>query len=198
MQLRVMLVDRCALVRSGFRRILEDEPDMAVVAEVANGRDAVRVVSRRDIDVVVVGTTVARRPTPTEVIDLLRARPNTKVVCLRHWAGLQEVKDALSAGVVGCIDLYRASEMDLKRAIRVVGRGERYLSSGLSDSAASQASSDDRSLEHRYELLTLREKQVSELVARSRSNREIAVGTQLEPEHHGRSSDQHHEEDRCT
>jgi DNA-binding NarL/FixJ family response regulator len=80
MQSAVMLVERSALVRSGLRRILEDEPDITVVAEASNAGAAGAALSHTDVDVVVVSTAADREAIRTSAIAALRLAANIKII----------------------------------------------------------------------------------------------------------------------
>ena len=170
MQLGVMLVERSALVRSGLRRMLEDEADITVVAEASSAGEAVAALSRTDVDVVVVSSTADREAIRTSAIASLRMAANIKVICVSHWADARDVESVLGAGASGCVEMFDATEADLKTAVYLVGRGERYLSPGLLDGGVVNAPG----WEADYERLTAREKEILVLIAQSKSNREIA------------------------
>jgi DNA-binding NarL/FixJ family response regulator len=170
MALRVMLVERSALVRTGLRRLLDDEPDFAVVAEASDAQEAIEVLSHGGVDLVVVSASVVREAIHTSALASMRVVGDVKVICLGHWASDRDVESALAAGASGCVDVLDATDADLKTAICLVGRGERYLSPGLSRGPTTGESG----WEADYERLTAREKEVLVLIARSKSNREIA------------------------
>ena len=170
MALRVMLVERSALVRIGLRRLLDDEPDIAVVAEASHPQEALKVLPRGGVDLVVVSASVVREAIRTSALAAMRMVGDVKVICLSHWASDRDVEGALAAGASGCVDVLDATDADLKTAICLVGRGERYLSPGLSRGPTTGESG----WEADYERLTAREKEVLVLIARSKSNREIA------------------------
>ena len=169
MPLGVMLVERSALVRSGLRRILEGEADIIVVAEASNTGEAVAALTRTDVDVVVVSSIADREAIQTSAIASLRRAANIKIICVSHWADSRGVNDVLGAGASGCVEMFDATEADLKTAVYLVARGERYLSPGLTNGVVS-----DSGWEADYERLTAREKEILVLIAHSKSNREIA------------------------
>jgi len=170
MPLRVMLVERSALVRAGLRRLLDDEPDIAVVAEASRAQEAVEVLSRGGVDLVVLSALVVRELVRTPAIASMRMVDDVKVLCLGHWTSDRDVESALAAGASGCVDVLDATDADLTTAVCLVGRGERYLSPGLSRGPTT----DESGWEGVYERLTVREKEVLVLIAHSKSNREIA------------------------
>jgi len=173
--IRVVLVDDHALVRQGFRRILEDDPDIEVVGEAGSGLDAVALVKKSDPDVVVMDMSMPEMNGLHATMELVKQRPGTKVLILSMYSDEQYVKNALDAGAKGYI-LKNAIENDLTRAVRAVAAGEQYLAPELSSVLirAIQTGSFDKSTDP-YDRLTQREKQVLQLIAHGKSNKEIAV-----------------------
>ncbi len=173
--IRVVLVDDHALVRQGFRRILEDDPDLTVVGEASNGLDAIALVKKTDPDVVVMDMAMPEMSGLHATMELMKQRPGTKVLILSMYSDEQYVRNALDAGAKGYI-LKNAIENDLTRAVKAVAGGEQYLAPELSSVLikAIQSGSFDKSADP-YDRLTQREKQVLQLIARGKSNKEIAV-----------------------
>lgn len=170
MPLRVLLVERSSLIRAACRRMLQEEPDLSVVAEAANTGEAVATLSRQDVDVVVICATAEREAIRASAIAALRLAADVKIICVAHWTDPRDVDATLNAGALGCVELYDASDADVKRAVHLVHRGERYLSPGLSSASGAV----ELGREAGYERLTAREKEVLLRVAQSKSNREIA------------------------
>ena len=129
--IRVVLVDDHALVRQGFRRILEDDPDIAVAGEAGNGLDGVALVKKTDPDVVVMDMSMPEMNGLHATMEMVKVRPGTKVLILSMYSDEQYVRNALDAGARGYI-LKNAIENDLVRAVKSVAAGERYLSPDLS------------------------------------------------------------------
>jgi DNA-binding NarL/FixJ family response regulator len=173
--IRVVLVDDHALVRQGFRRILEDDPDIEVVGEAGSGLDAVALVKKTDPDVVVMDMSMPEMNGLHATMELVKQRPGTKVLILSMYSDEQYVKNALDAGAKGYI-LKNAIENDLTRAVRAVAAGDQYLAPELSSVLirAIQTGSFEKSADP-YDRLTQREKQVLQLIAHGKSNKEIAV-----------------------
>ena len=170
MRLRVMLVERSTLVRSGLRRVLEEDADITVVSEANNGRDALETLTRHDVDVLVICSTVDREACRASAIAALRPTGDLGIVCVNHWTNAAEVGATLSAGAHGCVEISDATDADLRAAVRRVSRCERYVSPGLLNGTPVNGSS----FEADYERLTTREREILVLIARSLSNREIA------------------------
>ena len=173
--IRVVLVDDHALVRQGFRRILEDDPDLTVVGEASNGTDAIALVKKTDPDVVVMDMAMPEMSGLHATMELVKQRPAIKVLILSMYSDEQYVRNALDAGVKGYI-LKSAIENDLTRAVKAVATGEQYLAPELSSVLirAIQTGSFEKASDP-YDRLTQREKQVLQLIAHGKSNKEIAV-----------------------
>ena len=173
--IRVVLVDDHALVRQGFRRILEDDPELTVVGEASNGADAIALVKKTDPDVVVMDMAMPEMSGLHATMEMIKQRPGTKVLILSMYSDEQYVRNALDAGAKGYI-LKSAIENDLTRAVKAVAAGEQYLAPELSSVLirAIQTGSFEKSSDP-YERLTQREKQVLQLIAHGKSNKEIAV-----------------------
>jgi two-component system, NarL family, response regulator NreC len=173
--IRVVLVDDHALVRQGFRRILEDDPEIDVVGEAGSGVDAVALAKKHDPDVIVMDMSMPEMNGLHATMELMKQRPGSKVLILSMYSDEQYVRNALDAGAKGYI-LKNAIENDLTRAVKAVAAGEQYLAPELSSVLirAIQTGSFDKSNDP-YERLTQREKQVLQLIAHGKSNKEIAV-----------------------
>jgi DNA-binding NarL/FixJ family response regulator len=173
--IRVVLVDDHALVRQGFRRILEDDPELTVVGEASNGTDAIALVKKTDPDVVVMDMAMPEMSGLHATMEIIKQRPGTKVLILSMYSDEQYVRNALDAGAKGYI-LKSAIENDLTRAVKAVAAGEQYLAPELSSVLirAIQTGSFDKASDP-YDRLTQREKQVLQLIAHGKSNKEIAV-----------------------
>lgn len=177
--IRVVLVDDHALVRQGFRRILEDDPELSVVGEASNGLDAIALVKKTDPDVVVMDMAMPEMSGLHATMELVKQRPGTKVLILSMYSDEQYVRNALDAGAKGYI-LKNAIENDLTRAVKAVAAGEQYLAPELSGVLirAMQTGGFEKSTDP-YERITQREKQVLQLIAHGKSNKEIAVMLEL-------------------
>jgi DNA-binding NarL/FixJ family response regulator len=173
MPIRVILADDHALVRQGFRRILDDEPDITVIGEAGGGAEAIELERRLDPDVVVLDMAMPEIDGLHAAIEILRARPDRPILILSMYDDAQYVRNALAAWVRGYI-LKNALEVDLIRAVRELAQGRRFLSPELVAAVergdAAQDADDDP-----FTQLSARELQVLRLVAMGRSNKEIAT-----------------------
>jgi DNA-binding NarL/FixJ family response regulator len=179
----IVLADDHPIVRQGMRGLLESEPGFVVVGEAGDGREAMELVERLQPDVAILdlmmpelnGLEVARRT--------LRLSPRTRVVILSMYSDEPHVLEALRAGAMAYV-LKGTSTETLIYALREAMAGRRYLSPPLSDRAVevylAQIGTAERPTD-RYALLTAREREVLELVARGASYAEIADKLTISP-----------------
>jgi len=174
--IRVILVDDHALVRQGFRRILEEEDGVAVVGEAGNAQEGVALARKERPDVVLMDMSMPDANGIHAAREILRDRPETRILVLSMYSDAQYVRSALDAGVSGYI-LKSALETDLTRAVRAVAAGQQYLGPELSHVLirALREKQDSPREPDAFEQLTQREKQVQQLIAHGKSNKEIAA-----------------------
>jgi DNA-binding NarL/FixJ family response regulator len=164
-EITVLLVDDHGLVRRGFRRILEDDEGMKVVGEASNGVEAIRMAYELKPKVVVMDLSMPELDGVQATKEIVKHLPGTEVLILSMHADDNYVRNALDAGAKGYL-LKSSIDVDLVGAIRSVAEGKRFMGNGLRYAARGQ---DDE-----LSKLTAREKQVLQLIAQGRSNKEIA------------------------
>jgi DNA-binding NarL/FixJ family response regulator len=170
--IKVLLADDHGIVRAGLRRIVEDSDDMEVVAEAADGKEAIRQARKQALDVVVVDISMPGMD-GLEVISQLRAyTPQLPIIVLTMHEEEQYVVRAIEAGAMGYITKRSAPEQ-LVEAIRKVHAGGRYLTDEAAELLALCVA---RGAQARFPLdtLSMRELQVLRRLALGRTNREIA------------------------
>jgi two-component system, NarL family, response regulator NreC len=167
--LRLVLADDHVLVRQGLRSLLESE-GFAVVGEAADGLEVTRLVRNENPDVVVLDIGMPRFNGLNAALELTRAHPRVKVIVLTQHDERQYVAEALRCGVKGYV-LKSQAARDLVQAIRRVCQGEVYLSPGVSGAIA-EAYGSPNSVS---DALSVRERQVLQLIAEGESTREIAA-----------------------
>jgi DNA-binding NarL/FixJ family response regulator len=162
----VLLVDDHALVRRGFRRLLEDDPQLAVVGEASDGEEAIRLSATLGPQVVVMDCALPGTNGIAAARRILDARPATAVLMLSMHGEETLVRQALDAGARGYI-LKDALDLDLAGTVRRVASGETVLDPKLSRAAPLRGERDHR--------LTARELQVLQLICAGHTNRTIAA-----------------------
>ncbi|MDF5755705.1 response regulator transcription factor [Spongiactinospora sp. TRM90649] len=169
-----MIADDQAMVRAGLRMVLESEEDMRVVGEAADGVDAVAVARRTEPDIVLMDLQMPRMDGLAATTELL-SRPNPpKVVVLTTFDTDENLYAALRAGVSGFL-LKVSPPEQLVEGVRVVAAGEALLDPAITTRViASFAGRHDPVPPPRLAELTPRELEVLRLLARGRSNAEIA------------------------
>jgi DNA-binding NarL/FixJ family response regulator len=165
-KLTVVLVDDHALVRKGFRRMLEDDPAISVVGEASNGEDAVRLALELKPKVVVMDCALPGID-GIEATRRIRAKmPDATVRMLSMHSEDTLVRQSLEAGARGYI-LKSALELDLVSAIKRVARGDLVLDPQLAKPAALKGERDSA--------LTTRELEILRHIVAGKSNKEIAA-----------------------
>jgi DNA-binding NarL/FixJ family response regulator len=126
---KILLADDHAMVRRGLRHVLEAEPDLDVVAEAGDGRDAVDVALREEVDLAILDVTMPRQTGLQAALELSRRRPELRVLMLSMHDNEQFFFAALRAGASGYV-LKSAADRDLVGACRAAMRGETFLYPG--------------------------------------------------------------------
>lgn len=171
--IRIVLVDDHALVRQGFRRILEEDPGLQVAGEAGSAEEGIALVRQQRPDVVLMDMAMPDANGIQAAREILRERPETKVLVLSMYSDAQYVRSALDAGVSGYI-LKSALETDLTRAVRAVAQGQQYLSPELAGVLIKALRDRDEPDDDKFDKLTEREKQVLQYIAHGKSNKDIA------------------------
>ncbi|MDQ0407292.1 response regulator transcription factor [Streptomyces sp. NBC_01723] len=182
--LRVALVDDQALMRAGFRALLDAEDGIEVVGEAADGEQGVALVREQVPDVALVDVQMPVM-TGIEATRRIAADPAlaaVRVVILTNYGLDEYVFEALRAGASGFL-LKDTEPADLLQAIQVVARGEALLSPSVTRTLIGEfvARPPDRSTAPGLDCLTRREREVTALAARGLSNEEIAAHMVISP-----------------
>jgi DNA-binding NarL/FixJ family response regulator len=165
-KISVLLVDDHSLVRQGFRRMLEDDPDLVVVGEASDGHDAVKAAETLSPDVVVMDFALPSMNGAVATRQMLKTDPDLAVLILSMHSESTYVRTCLQAGVRGYL-LKNAMDLELVDAVKQVARGEKVLDPRLSF-VAGGAEADTKEL-------TTRELEVLQLIVHGKSNKEIAI-----------------------
>ncbi|MFZ5447248.1 MAG: response regulator [Thermodesulfobacteriota bacterium] len=174
MGITILLVDDHKILRQGLRTLLAKEPDMEVVAEAEDGRDAVRLVRELSPKVVIMDVGMPDLNGIEATRQILQESPETKVVALSMHSDRRFVSNMLKAGASGYLLKDSAFE-ELATAIRMVMARKTYLSHEIAHVVVKDyvqgGSKDDPSV---FSVLSPREREVLQLMAEGKTNRQIA------------------------
>ena len=169
-KIRILLADDHAVVRQGFKMILGAQSDMEIVAEAGNGREAVESAEKLRPDVVVMDVAMPELNGIEATRRIIDAWPHTRVLALSMHKDTVYVREILRAGARGYL-LKDSPAGELVAAVRAVASGEGYLSPAVSNAVL-----DDyrRHVTNPIDLLTSREREVLQMLAEGKTNKEIA------------------------
>ena len=178
--IRMILADDHLVIRRGLRLVLEREPGFIVVGEAADGKEAIQLAQDLSPEVAVLDVAMPNLNGIEAARQITASSANTAVVMLSMHSDESYVLRALNAGARGYL-LKDSPEEDLIAAIRAVSSGKAYFSPAISrvlvDDYVRQLRK--RGLEDSYELLTAREREILQLLAEGKSNKDLAIRLNL-------------------
>jgi two-component system, NarL family, response regulator NreC len=174
--IRVLLADDHGLLRKGVRSVLTQDPAVTIVGEAGDGSEAVRLAEELAPDVVVMDVAMPGLNGLDAAAQITRKSKRVGVIVLTMYSDEEYLIRAVSAGVRGYL-LKDSAEPDLIRAVKAVAAGNTFFSSAVADTLIDDyverlQRSDVRDS---YELLTDREKQVLQLLAEGKTNKDVAA-----------------------
>jgi two-component system, NarL family, response regulator NreC len=174
-RLRILIADDHTIVRQGIRKILEERPEWEVVAEAGDGREAVKQALELEPDIALLDIGMPMLNGIEAAAQITRRAPSVSVVILSMHPNEAYITRALQAGAKAYL-LKDSADTDLIRALTLVSQGKSFFSP-----AVTKVMLDDyvrhlaaRGVVDRYDSLSEREREIFQLVAEGRSNREIA------------------------
>lgn len=182
MSIAVFLADDHAVVRDGLRYMLGAQPDIRVIGDTADGREAVKKVMELQPDVVIIDISMPELNGIEASIQILNECPTIKVIILSMYATEEHIFRALKAGVRGYL-LKETAGIEVVDAVRAVFEGSRYLSEKISDKVIDNYIRQRENAEARgpLEHLSPREREVLQFVVEGKSSAEIAEILCLSP-----------------
>jgi DNA-binding NarL/FixJ family response regulator len=178
--IRVLLADDHALVRAGFRALLSKLPGIEVVAEAADGREALALVKAHLPDLVLMDISMAGLNGLDAAVRIAKEFPDVRVLMLSAHAHEDYVKQSLRAGAAGYL-VKNAGIAELELAVQAVARGETYLSPAISKQVVADYIRRVGGEPSPLELLTPRQREILQLIAEGHSTKEIARVLHVSP-----------------
>jgi len=174
--IRILLADDHTVVRDGLRALVEKQPDMAVVGEAADGRDTIRMAEEQTPDVIIMDIAMPNMNGIEATRRITASNPQTAVLILSMHQDESYVLRSLKAGARGYL-LKESVRSDIIEAIRAVSQGRSFLTRKVSRILQEDyvREMERRGLEDSYDLLTDREREILQLVAEGRTNKEAAT-----------------------
>ena len=177
-KLSVLVCDDHALFREGVKTILNSQPDIEVVGEAANGKEAVDLALRLKPDVIVMDIAMPILRGFEAVRRIRKAQPEAKVLILTVYDDEDLIARCLDAGAVGYV-LKDSPPLQLVYAIRAIHQGRQYLSAGALTGVVRQHVAQTSEFKDSYELLSDREREILVLLAEGLSLKDIAAQLHL-------------------
>ncbi|MDQ6699609.1 MAG: response regulator transcription factor [Acidobacteriota bacterium] len=172
---RILLADDHGIVRQGLRAVLAREPSLEVIGESSDGREAVRLAEALQPNIVIMDISMPQLNGLEAAKQIVKASPRTHIIILSMHSDETYLIRALQAGVKGYL-LKESAEEDLIRAVRMVAQGKTFFSPAVTNALLADYMRDmqQRNLRDSYDLLTEREREVLQLLAEGKSNKEAA------------------------
>ena len=168
--MKLLVADDHGIMRSGLRLLLGRQPDMEVIAEAADGIEAVQMALRERPDICILDVAMPRMTGLQATVEIRAHAPEISVLVLSMHDDERYLFEALQAGAAGYV-LKREADQALVEAVRAVARGEPFMTNAAERSLIREWMADDSS--GPAEPLTLREREVLKLIAEAHTNREI-------------------------
>lgn len=173
-KIRILLVDDHAVVRQGFKLIINQQADMEVVGEAGDGIEAVRLALELKPSLVIMDIAMPRLTGVEATRRIVESDPSAKILVLSMHKDTVYVRETLRAGAKGYL-LKESIDHDLLRAVRAVAQGDGFLSPEVSGTVLN----DYQQVKDPFDLLTAREREVMQMLAEGKVAKEIATALDI-------------------
>lgn len=182
MSVTIFIADDHAIVREGLRYLLEAQDGFSVIGEASDGRDAVKKVKRTKPEIVLMDIAMSEMNGIEAAEQICKQCPDTRVIILSMYASSEHIMRALGAGVAGYV-LKESAGNELIDAVNAVHAGRRYMSRKVSDRIWNDKLAPGKAIDAADPLkaLSLREREVLQLVAEGKTSADIARKLHLSP-----------------
>jgi DNA-binding NarL/FixJ family response regulator len=174
-KITILIADDHGIVRKGLRLQLEQNENFQVLGEASDGREAVRMAEELLPDVVIMDIAMPNLNGIQATTQLVKKNPQIGVIILSMYSDETYLTRTLAAGAKGYL-LKDSADVDLDRAVQVVAQGKPFFSPAIANTLLEDymRQLQQRGLQDSYDLLTEREKEILQLLAEGRSNKEVA------------------------
>jgi DNA-binding NarL/FixJ family response regulator len=171
---RILVADDHPIVRSGLKRVIDEEPDMRVVAEAADGAEAVKKSLADDIDLAILDVSMPKTTGIQAADELHKRKPELKLLMLSMYDSEQFLFESLRAGASGYV-LKSDADQDIVEAVRRTMRGQSFLYPSAVSTLVKDFVERGRPDAEQFDVMTPRELQVLKLIAEAYTSKEIAA-----------------------
>jgi two-component system, NarL family, response regulator NreC len=173
---RILVADDHGIVRKGLRFLLDRQEGMEVVGEASEGREAVKLSEELQPNIVIMDVAMPQLNGIDAAAQIIKSSPDTRIIMLSMHADESYLVRALGVGAKGYL-LKESAEVDIVRAVQVVSQGRPFFSPQIAQTLLEDyvRTLQQRGLQDSYDLLTEREREVLQLLAEGKSNKEVAT-----------------------
>jgi DNA-binding NarL/FixJ family response regulator len=170
---RILVADDHPIVRSGLKRVIDEQADMRVVAEAADGAEAVKKALAEEVDLVILDVSMPKTTGIQAAEELRKRKPELRLLMLSMYDSEQFLFESLRAGASGYV-LKSDADQDIVEAVRRTMRGQSFLYPSAVSTLVRDFVDRGRAESEEFDVLTPRELQVLKLIAEAYSSKEIA------------------------
>jgi RNA polymerase sigma factor (sigma-70 family) len=181
-KIKILIADDHGVVRRGLKLQLEQHDDFEVVGEVGDGREAITMLDKLAPDIIIMDIAMPNLNGIQATAQIVRKNPQVGIIVLSMHSDETYLARTLAAGAKGYL-LKDNAEVDLERAVRVVAQGKPYFSPVIANTLLEDymRQMQQRGLQDSYDLLTEREKEILQLLAEGKTNKDVALLLNLSP-----------------
>jgi DNA-binding NarL/FixJ family response regulator len=174
--IRILLADDHGVVRKGLRFLLTQDPEIEIAGEAEDGREAVRLAAELQPNIVIMDIAMPQLNGLDAAQQITKTNPRSSVIMLSMYSDEEFLIRALSAGAKGYL-LKDSAEADVLRAVHAVAQGRTYFTPSIAHTLLEDYMRrlQQEGVQDRYDLLTDREREILQLLAEGRSNKDVAT-----------------------